>query len=196
MKEWLQIIGIWISRIAYCRGFGIQSPSAYKFVRYVINEHYPYYAYKELKQKIRVKSRIMLKLMRLYMRIANYVQPEYILDLPDNWSIAREAYFKAGSRRAVYNKLTEDEFSVAETIGRKIVIRTDATQLNTIRLFLNGIDSSSIIIIDGIHHNAQTYRAWKTITNEEATGVSFDLYYTGIIMMDHTKHKRCYQINY
>ena len=36
---------IWLSRIGCCRGFGIQSPWAYSLVRYVINEHYPYYAY-------------------------------------------------------------------------------------------------------------------------------------------------------
>ena len=33
----------WLRRIKYCRGFGVQSPSAYRFIRYVINEHYPYY---------------------------------------------------------------------------------------------------------------------------------------------------------
>ena len=37
----------WLCRCKYCRGFGVQSPSAYSFIRYVINEHYPYYAYSE-----------------------------------------------------------------------------------------------------------------------------------------------------
>ena len=35
----------WIRRIRHCRGFGIQSPTDYRFVRNVINENYPYHAY-------------------------------------------------------------------------------------------------------------------------------------------------------
>ena len=40
LKQWL----VWLSRIHRCRGFGIQSPTDYAFVRYVVNEHWPYYA--------------------------------------------------------------------------------------------------------------------------------------------------------
>ena len=34
-------------RIGHCRGFGIQSPTDFMFVREVVNEHWPYYAYTE-----------------------------------------------------------------------------------------------------------------------------------------------------
>ena len=75
VTEWLQIVGVWLSRIAYCRGFGIQSPSAYRFVRYVINEHYPYYAYADLQKRVPVESRVALRLLRLCLRVVNEVQP-------------------------------------------------------------------------------------------------------------------------
>ena len=39
---------VWAVRIGHCRGFGVQSPWAYRMVRYVINEHWPYYAYAPL----------------------------------------------------------------------------------------------------------------------------------------------------
>ena len=39
---------VWLGRIHRCGGFGIQSPTDYSFVRYVINEHWPYYAYDSL----------------------------------------------------------------------------------------------------------------------------------------------------
>ena len=42
---------IWLRRMSYSRGFGVQSPSAYRFIRYVISEHYPYYAYADLRKK-------------------------------------------------------------------------------------------------------------------------------------------------
>ncbi len=203
MIEWLQTIGIWISRIAYCRGFGIQSPSAYRFVRYVINEHYPYYAYNELKQSVRVNSRRMLRLMRLYMRIVNYVQPDYIVDQPDRWSTSREAYYKAGSQKATIIPLEKNNNTQAENTqlaqrvtGKRVVIRIDALQTDTLLQFLPNIAHTSIIIVDGIHSSKEAHKNWKNIANSQATGVCFDLYYTGIVMMDKSKHKRCYTINY
>ena len=44
IRRWL----VWLSRIHRVWGFGIQSPTDYAFVRYVVNEHWPYYAYEEL----------------------------------------------------------------------------------------------------------------------------------------------------
>ena len=44
LKRW----SIWLRRAKYSRGFGVQSPSAYQFIRYVLTEHYPYYAYQPL----------------------------------------------------------------------------------------------------------------------------------------------------
>ena len=42
----------WLRRIKYCRGFGVQSPTDYRFVRGVINEHAPYYLYEDLAREL------------------------------------------------------------------------------------------------------------------------------------------------
>ena len=55
LPRWL----VWLSRIHHCRGFGIQSPTDYAFVRYVVNEHWPYYAYDELHEGRRQPSVIL-----------------------------------------------------------------------------------------------------------------------------------------
>ena len=68
---------VWLSRIQYCRGFGIQSPTDYRFVRYVINEHWPYYAYEALGQN---DDWLRRKLGLLYFRLANERQPKTIVD--------------------------------------------------------------------------------------------------------------------
>ena len=70
----------WLRRIKYCRGFGVQSPSAYRFIRYVINEHYPYYAYDELRKELPRLDSLTRKRMELYFRIANYRQASLWLD--------------------------------------------------------------------------------------------------------------------
>ena len=66
---------VWLSRIHRCRGFGIQSPTDYSFVRYVVNEHWPYYAY----EQFRDDDWLTRKLGYLYFRLANYVQPQIML---------------------------------------------------------------------------------------------------------------------
>ena len=45
---YLKRVILWTFRMGYSRGFGVQSPSSYSFLRYVVNEHYPYYAYQNL----------------------------------------------------------------------------------------------------------------------------------------------------
>jgi hypothetical protein len=73
-----------------CLGFGIQSPKDYAFVRYVINEKWPYYAYERLGKNDDWRTR---KLGRLYMRLANWRQPTAMER--DRY----EEYWKAGGGR-------------------------------------------------------------------------------------------------
>ena len=74
MLYFLKSSWIWLKRCTHCRGFGVQSPSAYRFIRYVINEHYPYYAYEELKEHMNMLSKHQHKLGRLFFRLANFWQ--------------------------------------------------------------------------------------------------------------------------
>ncbi|MCM1078910.1 MAG: hypothetical protein NC344_05350 [Bacteroidales bacterium] len=63
----------YISRIGKSRGFGIQSPWAYRFVTEVIGERWPYYAYKDIDRKYPTgKER---KYRKLLLRISNFVYP-------------------------------------------------------------------------------------------------------------------------
>ena len=62
---------IWLRRIGHCRGFGIQSPWAYSLVRYVINEHYPYYAYERLAKDFPEADAVRRKMGEFFLRLAN-----------------------------------------------------------------------------------------------------------------------------
>ena len=74
----IQQAWIWAKRICHSRGFGIQSPTDYRFVRYVINEHWPYYAYETLGLHDNWEIR---KLGKLYFRLANYLSPATIINM-------------------------------------------------------------------------------------------------------------------
>lgn len=94
---------IWLKRCTHCRGFGVQSPSAYRFIRYVINEHYPYYAYEELKEHMNMLSKHQHKLGRLFFRLANFWQPDFCYcDQPQFLK-----YAQAGSHRMKSGAISE-----------------------------------------------------------------------------------------
>lgn len=196
VTEWLQTVGVWLSRIAYCRGFGIQSPSAYRFVRYVINEHYPYYAYADLQKRVPVESRVALRLLRLCLRVANEVQPRYILDFIDGLSAERQEYFSAGARRARILSVAEDDEVPAVVDGERVVIRTGVQHVDALLSLLPRIDSASVVMVDGIHRDARSRETWQRIVGNSHAAVCYDLYYTGIVMLDQSQHKHCYTINF
>ena len=72
----LKRLWIWLRRCSHSRGFGVQSPWAYSFIRYVVSEHYPYYAYDELRQRYAEADAVTRKLAEFYFRLANFRQPE------------------------------------------------------------------------------------------------------------------------
>ena len=90
---------LWLCRIGHCRGFGIQSPWAYRFVRYVVNEHDAYYAYARLKEECPA-DRYTTKMGCLLFRLANYWQPETIAGLTDEPFAVWRAYGQAGCAKS------------------------------------------------------------------------------------------------
>ena len=95
----LKRVIVWIRRMRHSRGFGVQSPYDYRFIRYVINEHWPYYAYDELAKSVAGLDRKTRKLCRLYFRIANWLQPDVMTDY-EPVTDAYRRYMETGCRRA------------------------------------------------------------------------------------------------
>jgi hypothetical protein len=52
------------------------------------------------------------------------------------------------------------------------------------------------MIIVGIHHDKKSKSFWKKVIADHRTGVSFDLYYCGVIFFDHKMYKRNYIVNF
>lgn len=61
-------LSVWLRRAHHSRGFGVQSPSAYSFVRYVINEHYPYYSYDLLAAQFKDVDSLTLKKRKAFVQ--------------------------------------------------------------------------------------------------------------------------------
>ena len=167
---------VWLSRLTHCRGFGIQSPTDYWIVRYVINEHWPYYHYDEVGQG---DDWLRQKMGRLYLRLANWRQPAVVVS--DDFS----EYFKAGCRKAEVVNPVDFRGEWLELV--RMDAGSDVTSL------YDRVDDQTVLVVEDIKHYPQS---WREIVADERTGVTFDLYYCGIVMFDKKRHKQNYIINF
>ena len=164
---------VYLKRIAYCRGFGIQSPTDYWFVRYVINEHWSYYQYQSLGENDDWLTR---KLGRLYFRIANWIQPQIIE------ANSYQEYFHAGCQHARFGESSELLF-----------IDLDGDCRQSPSYIYNKVNDQSVLRVGGIRKDRAF---WNELRNDERARVTFDLYYCGIVLFDKKRHKQNYIINF
>jgi len=165
---------VWLSRVSHCRGFGIQSPSDYWMVRYVINEHWPYYLYDSIGDSDEWLKR---KLGRLYFRMSNWRQPK-VIESEDY-----QEYFRAGCKNVVFGPSSE-------------LIRLDVNAQDYKRklpIIYNKVEENTVLIIEGINKDKEF---WRQVTEDERTSITFDLYYCGIVFFDKKRHKTNYIINF
>ena len=169
----LKAASVWLRRIGHCRGFGIQSPSDYWLVRYVINEHWPYYQYETLGQNDDWLTR---KLGRLFFRIANWRQPAVIE------SNAYREYLQAGCRKAVWGESSE-----------LVVLSLEGDWRSRLSYIYNKVSADSVLIVTGL---SKARDIWREIVNDEQAVLTFDLYYCGIVLFDKKRNKQNYIVNF
>ncbi|MCF0192324.1 MAG: hypothetical protein HUK05_02665 [Prevotella sp.] len=107
-------------RMPRTRGFGVQSPTDYHFLRHIVSQQLPYYAYKQLENITTHLSKREIEILRFYLRLANYVQdsqPIYIIGKDNfgniNFSL-RKQFFTAGCRKAIVQQASRIPTSLNE----------------------------------------------------------------------------------
>lgn len=185
ISEWLTASVVWLSRIGHCRGFGIQSPGDYWFVRYVINEHWPYYQYNTLGKG---DDWLTQKVGRLLFRIANWRQPS-VID-----SSAYQEYLQAGCRNALLvggeNEGRKEEEMESDDM---VVMSLEGDYYRRLTHIYNKVNSDTVLIVADIRRAKDL---WREIVADERSIITFDLYYCGIVMFDKKRHKQNYIINF
>ena len=169
----LKAFFVWLGRIWHCRGFGIQSPTDYWLVRYVINEHWPYYQYAELG---RDDDWLRQKLGLLYFRLANWRQPTVIA------SDGYRDYLQAGCRKASFGDSSE-----------MIRLTLDGDYRGRLATVYDRAEDGTVLIVEGIWHDKAF---WREIVADQRTDITFDLYYCGIVLFDKKRAKQHYIINF
>jgi hypothetical protein len=57
----------------------------------------------------------------------------------------------------------------------------------------NKVDDRSVLIVENLSGN---WDLWHRIEKDSRTGVTFDLYYCGIVFFDKKRHKMNYKVNF
>lgn len=182
----------WLHRMGYSRGFGVQSPSAYSFIRYVLTEHYPYYAYDELKMRFKSFDHATKKKGRLYFRLANYAQASHWFDY-HSAEQPYAAYVHEGCRKTVFQAIDGKTIPNAFRIAR--LSMTEDYQAVYEALCKVATDDS-ILILEGINANKDTKAFWKRVQESQKATRTYDLFLCGIIVFDTSKHKHHYIVNF
>ena len=188
---------VWLRRSRHSRGFGVQSPWAYRFIRYVVNEHYPYYAYDDLSRLYEGYPKQIQKLCRLYFRIANFWQAEQALD----YSAASETdvirlygtFMKRGCNKleVVLVRHAADFSSV-----RLMRLSVEGDYRQVFEKAVSLANASTMIIVEQIKRDKESRIFWKSIVDDPRCISTFDLYYCGIIFFDKKRYKENYVVNF
>lgn len=185
----------WLRRIKYCRGFGVQSPSAYRFIRYVINEHYPYYAYDELRKELPRLDSLTRKRMELYFRVANFRQASLWLDFCERNDVIA-TYVGRGCHATQVRRITDLQQITADDRIEVLRICPSAGSEALLEAALQKADDHTLFIIEDIGYNDTAKRMWQKLLESDITSVSYDLYYLGIAFFDRKRYKANYVVNF
>ena len=186
---------VFMRRFTHSRGFGIQSPSAYRFDREVINAHHPYEAYADLKHAFPNEDRLTMKLARLYFRIVNATQAR-------RWALCTHrndvysAYVQAGCHTTIFVD-GDEESELGKVVASDVLVTTmEDDRWQMCESFVSSAHERSMLIVEGIYASKKAKMRWKELISDARTGVAFDLYDCGIVFFDYTKSKQLYIINF
>ena len=178
----LPLLRHWLRGIGKLRGFGIQSPWAYDFVRNVVAERNPYYKYTET-DPLSV-NRHERRLCRLLLRIANFCQPATAF-IDDSLPAAYADSLKAGC--------THMQLVGNPREARLLLLPVMSPHVKTV---LSHLPHGTTIMIFGINQTAATRQRWAEVCADTNSTTTFNLWKTGIIFVQDRYQQQHYTLNF
>ncbi len=176
-------------------GFGVQSPWAYNYIRYVIAEHDPYYAYETLQQKYGSALPDDRQLAQLYFRIANHSQARRWGFALDHYGMKTD-YVKCGCNCTDVVDIVDGHVSHDVSDYDVLVMSLESDWPTVFESFASSAKTHSLLIVEDIHRTRYAQKRWHRIHTDARCGITFDLYDCGLVFFDFTKHKQHYAVNY
>lgn len=182
------ILQLW--HIRHSWGFGLQSPFAFNLERDVINQTLPYYAYSALHNERKAKTGASMLnsegVDQLFLRLANFIQPQIILLPQEEWGMSAR-YMLAACPKASLLQFSGLRSLLQELEGTP---RIDLLCLNVRTLnemlaeVITYMSDRSLIVVSGINESRETKQMWEDMVQSDSTGVTFNLKRLGLIFND------------
>lgn len=193
---------VWLSRIGRCRGFGIQSPWAYRFVCEVVNGRRPYSEYADVEAAERHLSPVQKKMGRLYMRLSRSLKPAVAV-VSGGADKSRDAYLRAGGGTVDIAHMPQERSAhgVADFFGNinkvQLLCLEPCGEFRTVfRECLSRAAEDAVFVIEGIGYDKEARRMWREEVLGTAGTVTFDLYYCGLVCFKPKLYSRNYVVNF
>lgn len=124
----------WWRRRLTSYGFGVHSPFAYKFIKCVLREEYPYYCF---------DNEVRTRPERCLFRVANYFQPARVALLGADTARARELILMACPRAEIVTEIDADNADFTYTTGPipahfKVLYSAHPAEVTDAMTFTNG----------------------------------------------------------
>lgn len=215
----------WCRRFRHRKGYGVHSPSDFYLITFVIYERAAYYDY-EILHRLRseIKSRLCYreKVERLLFRLANYLQPEAMLEMGTGSGL-ESCYLVCGKRTCLttfddtVNSETASLLKKFSSIGYRgggmsalscwieenkdrlpslIHVAHTPHYEECVEAILPYVTSRTCLVVGRPYATSQKQRWWKRLISDQRIGVTFDLYDVGIVFFDKKRIKEHRIVNF
>lgn len=206
-----------LQRKRTAKGFGVHSPFAFSFIRKVITEKSPYYAYFDLKAHLSalgIATKEISEFNRLSFRIVNFFGAKNVLEIGSGNGV-NTLFVTAPSEEiscccietnaeklAIAHKLLEirnNRIQFPDVIPQRTydVVFADAVfgETNpewTMEKLFEHSCNETCWVVRNIHKNKAAKAFWKSIKQDSRVRVTFDLQNCGIVILNSSYHKLNY----
>ena len=177
------------------RGFGVQSPTDYAYLRYVLCESWPYYAYAPLRRNHRKASCRQHRLGRLLFRVANDLQPRQVFLSTGSADALLFDYLRAGchaTRPAV--SPADAQLWVVDAVqwhdGRASDSALQCFETGVIPYYVK------VVALLHIHSDKSSESLWHRLLDAPHTMSSYDFFNYGVIITGHREQPHHYLVSW
>ena len=191
----------WIRRRRNTLGYGVQSPSDFYFVRHVLRETLPYYAYEVLHEAVGTHGTPRDEaVLRLLFRLVNHVRPTTMLHVGYGTPLASYSMQLACPKAHAINITGDagpDQLAEAlQTLGTVELMHITHTPhyRELVQQAMPHLCSKTLLIIEGIDTDKTKHAWWEELRQSPLTGVSYDLGGMGLLFFDKNRYKDTYWV--
>ena len=189
----------WLTRWRNTRGYGVQSPTDYRFLKYVIRERGEYYAYASLCTQYALRGH-ELKKGKLFFRIANALQPDVLCDLTKD-AAQYAPFFSAGcvGMKIRGEKQNEEGGDVLETAkdgekGKCALLRLSCRDhsCEEIKALLKKLPGTKMMILEDVAGGGAARECYRALLAMEEISITFNLQSFALCFLTPGRYKQTY----